>query len=1209
MPANAAAPVTVAGMNLDAGGTAVINDVHTEDVAPGLVHLSYERLDPAGWQQIDVLKAELSDDTVKMKYLTPETVSGTGATVTELVERGGAIAGVNLDRFDINNSWAAAGWGISDGEIIKSGNPNEAEASVGMTAGGLGALVDLVLEGNVTFDDATTARLTTVNTSNVVDGIALYNSQWGSHTRTARWLATPAAGVEVWIGADGGVRSVSDTVGEGPIPEDVQVLVARDGSAEANRLLALRAGDKVGISYGIRDNGLDMAEAGGAWHRLVADGAAIPRSDEHATTLNPRTMIGFSQDKRTAYFVVVDGRQATAAGMQFTQMSKLMLELGAHDAISADGGGSSQMNVREAGSTSTTIANSPSDGYERRDGDGMGLVLARPGSGALAGFDLDPLFDDGNGVRAFPGLSRTVQAAAFDETKSSVSAAVKTWTSGDESIATLSTEGGHGVVRGISEGRTSLSASRDRAVATADLSVIGDLDRLTTDQTTINLETRGSSSIITLTGHDESGFTAPVESRDVKVINPSPGVFSVQPTDDGRFSVTAIGDVGSATLAFEVGEVRTEVAVAVPLELRVIDDFSDISGWATAHDRAATGGIEPGEGHEGSPSIRLNYDFTQSTGTRGRYAVAPGAPGNGATGGIDIPGRPQKLSVWVKGDGNGSLLRLQVMQANGVRNWIDGPGGSQSLHATWTGWQRVDFLVPESFSFPLKLERIRALETVAAKQYRGSLEFSKIYAYLPPEGVQAPTVERAEDPTVVSAGATDDDQVRVAVMSDTQFVAREPNAFQVEGARKALREIVGQKPDVLLINGDLVDEASAADFDLARRVLDEELAGVDFPWHYIPGNHEIMGGPLSNFRDEFGSTNGTIDVEGTRIVMLDSSSGKLMTDFAQVQMLRSQLDAAAADESVSGVLVVSHMPTNDPLPTKGSQLTDRNEAQLLDDWLQEFRADSGKSIASIASHVGAFHTTSVEGVPYVVNGNSGKDPASSPSDGGFTGWTMLGIDPSEGLWEQSDESWLEVETKPRVDENGLTISAPASLGTRESASLSAEFIQDAGHDGRTVPVAWPVSSRWGGSGVHVGDADDAPADAVVAVDPDAGTVTGLRGGIASIEVTVNGRTASASIEVRPELQVEATASTRTLAGKQYVTVVATNRDSVPMEVVISTPFGSKSFATVAPGKSASVSINSRAGSIDAGEATVTFTGVVDGQSRTVVQTASYAARP
>ena len=1099
--------ITVAGMDLNDGGNAVVNDLETQRVAPGLTHVSYERLDAAGWQQINILKAELSDKTVKLKYLTPETVAGKGTTVTDLVDRNGAVAGVNLDRFDINNSYAASGWGVSDGKILKSGN-DDAHASIGVDSSGLGTLVDLVLQGAATLPDNSTVSVDGINVNDVRgDGVVLYNSHWGSYTRDRLFGFDAAGGVEVWLDANGVVtKGPQPTAGdEGAIPEGTQILAAFTNRPGGAALAKLKVGDTVSVSYGIKDS-VDVTEAGGAWHDLIRDGAAVSvPNEDYYTGLNPRTMIGFGKDRSVAYFVVVDGRQGNAVGMAFSQEQELMKDLGAWDAINADGGGSTQMNTRRAGDTATTVENSPSDGYERSDGDGMGFVLARPSSGDLLSFAVKPTASDDNALRVFPGTHRSLKAAGYDESGSAVAGTPATWTSSDATIATVDA----GQVEGRTEGSATVTARRGLATGKAKLQVLGPLAKLEASHNVINLEKQGSTQVVGFTGSDAEGFEAPIELSDLSVDNSNPSAFEVKPTADGRVAITATAATGTGVISFTHAGHSAQIAVAVPLEIKTIDDFSNITGWTAANDRAPGCNIQTGEGHDGAASIKLNYDFTKSTATRGCYGVAPGAV-QGTLSGIDIPGRPQKLSVWIKGDGKGALLRLQVMQANGVTNWIDGPGGSQSLHATWEGWQRVDFSVPSTFVFPLKFQRIRALETVAAKQYTGSLEFSQIFAYLPPEGTQAPATETFEDPTLTATGSTDGSPLRVAVLSDAQFVAASPDSAAVAGARDALREIVAAKPDVLIIDGDFVDEASPADFALAKSILDTELAGVTFPWYYLPGNHEVMGGAMSNFESVFGATWRTFDLAHTKFIGLNSSSGKLQTYFDQVKMLRTQLDEAADDPSITGVLVFTHMPIDDPLPTKGSQLTDRTEATMLQDWLTEFRADSGKSIAVVNGHVGIFHTSSVDGVPSIINGNSGKSPASTVADGGFTGWTMLGIDPAQGKWESADATWLKDEVKTRVD--ALSIAAvPTSLTPGQIVDLSPTLTQDGS---REVPVEWPVSHQWTGSAsVFVGPVDKAPGAAVAAIDPQTGVLTALRQGVGTASLSVNDASTELSVNV------------------------------------------------------------------------------------------------
>ena len=92
-----------------------------------------------------------------------------------------------------------------------------------------------------------------------------------------------------------------------------------------------------------------------------------------------------------------------------------------------------------------------------------------------------------------------------------------------------------------------------------------------------------------------------------------------------------------------------------------------------------------------------------------------------------------------------------------------------------------------------------------------------------------------------------------------------------------------------------------------------------------------------------------------------------------------------------------------------------------------------------------------------------------------------------------------------------------------------------------------------------------------------------------------------------DLDVSAQARTRAVAGKQYVSVSVTNNEDAAVDVVVETAYGSKSFAEVQPGDTASVSINSREGSIPAGEVTVTATGQAGDEQATTSKTAAYAA--
>ncbi|MEV7827159.1 LamG-like jellyroll fold domain-containing protein [Microbacterium enclense] len=94
----------------------------------------------------------------------------------------------------------------------------------------------------------------------------------------------------------------------------------------------------------------------------------------------------------------------------------------------------------------------------------------------------------------------------------------------------------------------------------------------------------------------------------------------------------------------------------------------------------------------------------------------------------------------------------------------------------------------------------------------------------------------------------------------------------------------------------------------------------------------------------------------------------------------------------------------------------------------------------------------------------------------------------------------------------------------------------------------------------------------------------------------------------PALKVDATASTRKIAGKAYVAVTAVNRSAVPVRIDVVTAYGKKAFAEVRPGQTVSAIVNSTRATIPAGTATVTATATVDGTKTTSTVEAPYNAQ-
>jgi O-glycosyl hydrolase len=95
--------------------------------------------------------------------------------------------------------------------------------------------------------------------------------------------------------------------------------------------------------------------------------------------------------------------------------------------------------------------------------------------------------------------------------------------------------------------------------------------------------------------------------------------------------------------------------------------------------------------------------------------------------------------------------------------------------------------------------------------------------------------------------------------------------------------------------------------------------------------------------------------------------------------------------------------------------------------------------------------------------------------------------------------------------------------------------------------------------------------------------------------------------VAPELTVTAVATTRCVSRKVVITAQVTNTNTVPVSVTLTSPYGTKSFASVAPGTNASHAFSTRLRSVEAGAVAVQAQAVVNGAPATVSTNASYAA--
>jgi hypothetical protein len=137
------------------------------------------------------------------------------------------------------------------------------------------------------------------------------------------------------------------------------LVVNKAGNVSLEQLARPRPGDSEVIS------GNTMLVQGG-----------VPVVHQNNKTRHPRTAVGLNAGRTKMILLVVDGRKpGVAVGMNYDELAAEMIRLGCRDALNLDGGGSSVMAIREAGTEKFQILNQPTDGRERAVANVLGVVI------------------------------------------------------------------------------------------------------------------------------------------------------------------------------------------------------------------------------------------------------------------------------------------------------------------------------------------------------------------------------------------------------------------------------------------------------------------------------------------------------------------------------------------------------------------------------------------------------------------------------------------------------------------------------------------------------------------------------------------------------------------------------------------------------------------------------------------------------------------
>ena len=356
----------------------VLYDHRLREERNDIIYERIRQMTSNGMLDVHVLTIPLDNPNIYIGPVVSQQAHGRKETATNLLSAVDAVAGINADFFGLAGQYSVHfGPMAMDGQLLglnphTNRNRNEFAAFFLDSAGN--PFFDY-MRGEVRFYNNGVENVN-VASLNVI-GLELH-----SPVIIDRRLMTNT--LPLFDRFDGltkfviqGDRVTSVSRGAVNVPANGYVLVLPSHMYTTHRHL-INAGDRarlyVGNNLNIDFSRIQMAIGGGAM--ILSGGETVQGNGVAPNTRHPRSASGVTRDGNRLILMVADGR-THSIGATHEEMANWLLEFGAWDAIHFDGGGSSTM-VRRGIDGTYAVANTPSDGAQRRIINALGVFDRRP---------------------------------------------------------------------------------------------------------------------------------------------------------------------------------------------------------------------------------------------------------------------------------------------------------------------------------------------------------------------------------------------------------------------------------------------------------------------------------------------------------------------------------------------------------------------------------------------------------------------------------------------------------------------------------------------------------------------------------------------------------------------------------------------------------------------------------------------------------------
>ncbi len=629
------------------------------------------------------------------------------------------IAGVNGSPFDTSNG-TTVGTLISDGKIISANAGKSSYDSFAIREDG----TMFIGTSDLTFKYTTTSGVEImINTINkqkkqTNNNVYLYTNDYYSDTTSLAESTEVVLNIKSGYAGIGqkmicAVEEIKNNAKKTAIGEGKVVLVANDISALGN----INVGDQITFDFINNDKANDWSKVKQSvcgFYEILKAGEFVNTSDP---AVHPRTTIGYKADG-TIVLYVVDGRQPTfSVGLTDLACAQYMKSLGCVAAIRMDGGGSSTMGLRLPGDRNMTTVNSPSDGQERNDADGLLIVLKE---------DYDQTVGNETLLHAYPNNVNVLENTVLDfdvkatDAKYNPKEAPEYQMSVEGDCGSVTSDNKFQAKSGVGSGKVKIYSGSSETYV--DVSVTNKVDEI---YATVNNLALSPEEIVNLNvkAYYNDGLLICSNESFNWTCSPEIGTIS----NKGIFKATATAGV-SGKITVSHGNASFDIMVTVgqlPIEITGFenDKCGNSNGqWRNNQVNGGTGSCEINEDLQyvryGNKSLKINFNLADTTGTVGTQINSGSL--------LKIEGTPTAIGMWVYAtpSAKGAWIRIQYQQT----------GSSGALyadfgHIDWEGWKYLEAPIEAGVKYPISVKYlIRIMAVAPAERIDGVIYVDQLRA-------------------------------------------------------------------------------------------------------------------------------------------------------------------------------------------------------------------------------------------------------------------------------------------------------------------------------------------------------------------------------------------------------------------------------------------------------------------------------------------------